>query len=48
MFDCPDRCIRFLEQLGRGRLWARLWLRPEAWPASRADLPIVSHRLTAG
>lgn len=29
--------------LGRGRLWTRLWLRPEPWPLAPPALPITYH-----
>jgi len=31
---------RLQHQLGRGRLWTRLWLRPEPWPEPPADVHI--------
>jgi hypothetical protein len=32
-----------VRQVGRGRLWRHLWLLPEAWPRSPADLRICYH-----
>lgn len=35
---------RFSWQLARGRLWTRLWLRPEPWPAPSPALCITYHQ----
>lgn len=36
--------IRWLsQQLSRGRLWRRLWLAPEPWPAAPVELQIIYH-----
>jgi hypothetical protein len=32
-------------QLSRGRLWTRLWLRPEPWPSPSAHLQVSYHSL---
>jgi hypothetical protein len=32
-----------VRQVGRGRLWRRLWLLPEAWPTPPPDLTICYH-----
>jgi hypothetical protein len=37
-----------LRQVLRGRLWTRLWLRPEAWPTPPTDRTVVYHRLAPG
>lgn len=34
------------QQLGRGRLWRRLWLAPEPWPDPPSSLQIVYHAFT--
>jgi hypothetical protein len=47
----PPRTVRvfaqgwgwLVRQVVRGRLWKRLWLLPEAWPQSPADLTICYH-----
>jgi hypothetical protein len=31
-------------QLGNGRIWQRLWLRPSALPAPYPDVKVVIHR----
>jgi hypothetical protein len=41
---CAVGWNRLRDHLARGRLWMRLWLRPDPWPADPPSISITRHR----